>query len=247
VPDWAIGTEASARLIVRATRTEQDDEMHATLIAIAREEDVRPVEAALMETAAKKAKAMHKTYVASRGAPRNRYAVSGNAPTRRWVVPSDEATPYYASYILNHRPKLGKTEAYRIAEGIIGFSKKYGVDAPLIVAMIICESDFNPNEVSHSGAMGLGQLMPETVQDYGITNPFDSIQNLYGTVREIRGHLDKYRAETGDEFQALVLALAGYNAGDGAVRRHGGVPPYRETQAYVRKVINLYAKLIGYK
>jgi len=89
--------------------------------------------------------------------------------------------------------------------------------------------------------------MPDTVQDYGITNPFDSIQNLYGTVREIRGHIDKYRNETGDEFQSLVLGLAAYNAGEGAVRRHGGVPPYHETQSYVRKVINLYSKLSGYR
>ena len=134
-----------------------------------------------------------------------------------------------------------------MAQGILGFSKLYGVDAMLIVAMVICESDFNPNEVSHAGAMGLGQLMPETVQDYGITNPFDSIQNLYGTVREIRTHIDKYRGETGDAYQSLVLGLAAYNAGEGAVRRHGGVPPYRETQKYVKKVINLYAKLRGYR
>jgi soluble lytic murein transglycosylase-like protein len=93
--------------------------------------------------------------------------------------------------------------------------------------------------------MGLGQIMPETAQDYGITNPYDTIENLYGTVREIREHIDKYRNETGDEFQALVLGLAAYNAGEGAVRRHGGVPPYRETQNYVRKVIKLYNHLRG--
>ena len=79
-----------------------------------------------------------------------------------------------------------------------------------------------------------------SVSEYGISNPYDSVENLYGTVREIRSHLDKYRAETGDEFQALVLGLAAYNAGEGAVRRHGGVPPYRETQGYVRKVIKLF-------
>jgi soluble lytic murein transglycosylase-like protein len=89
--------------------------------------------------------------------------------------------------------------------------------------------------------------MPDTAQDYGITNPYDSVQNLYGTVREIRTHLDKYANETGDDFRALELGLAAYNAGDGAVRRHGGIPPYRETQNYVKKVIRLYYKLAGYR
>jgi soluble lytic murein transglycosylase-like protein len=247
IPDWAIGTEVSARLIVRATRTDENSELHATLIAVAQEEDVRPIEEALMAANAKVAKTRHRASAKLHTSSPKQFTVSAKAPTRRWFVPSDQATPYYAVFIQKHNPRLSYSEAYRIATGVIGFSKRYGVDAQLIVAMVICESDFNPREVSNKGAMGLGQLMPETVQDYGITNPFDSIQNLYGTVREIRSHIDKYRGETGDEYQSLVLGLAAYNAGEGAVRRHGGVPPYRETQAYVRKVINLYYHLLGYR
>ncbi len=248
VPDWAVGTEAAARLIVRATRTEENEEIQATLISIAREDDVQPVEAKLMAAVARAANLRHKQYATNRHTSESdRSVVSGKGPTRVWTLPSDEATPYYASFIKHHNPKLSDSESYRIAEGILGFGRRYGVDARLIVAMIICESDFNPKEISHAGAMGLGQLMPDTVQDYGITNPFDSVQNLYGTVREIRGHLDKYQNETGDDFRALELGLAAYNAGEGAVKRHGGIPPYRETQNYVKKVIKLYYKLAGYQ
>jgi soluble lytic murein transglycosylase-like protein len=108
------------------------------------------------------------------------------------------------------------------------------------------ESGFNPNSVSRSGAMGLGQLMPGTARWMGVADPFDTTQNLYGSVKLLRQHLDKYRRQTGGEdFESLVLSLAAYNAGEGAVRRHGGVPPYRETQSYVRKVVGLYYKLAG--
>lgn len=244
LPDWALGSDVLARLIVKASRSPADDELHATLIAIAREEDIEPIEEKLVAAAARAASTRTQRPASSSSrAGAKRYAVAGRPSAKVWIVPSDKATPYYAAYVHHHNPNLSVDESYRIAKGIIGFGKKYGVDARLIVAMVICESDFHPHEVSNKGAMGLGQLMPETVQDYGITDPFDSIQNLYGTVREIRGHIDKYRAETGDEFESLVLGLAAYNAGEGAVRRHGGVPPYKETQAYVRKVISLYARL----
>ena len=248
VPDWLVGTEIPARLIIKATRDDTDGPIRATLLAAAKEEDVRPVEAAMIAAASKASRA--KPRVAQSGSRHkgsSRVAISAKAPTRIWSLPADDATPFYAAFVKKDNPRLSREEAYRIAQGIIGFSRKYGVDARLIVAMCCCESDFNPNELSHAGAMGLGQLMPDTVSEYGISNPYDSIENLYGTVREIRGHLDKYRAETGDEYQALVLGLAAYNAGEGAVKRHGGVPPYRETQGYVRKVIKLYYKLCGYQ
>ncbi|MDR3690532.1 MAG: lytic transglycosylase domain-containing protein [Fimbriimonas sp.] len=248
IPDWLVGTEAPCRLIVKATRTEVDGPLKATMIAAAREEEVQPVEADLVAAAARAAMAKHRASTsASRHKGNVRYTPNMKAPSRIWTLPADEATPYYAAFILKDNPRLSPREATRIAQGVLGFSRRYGVDARLIVAMIVCESDFNPNEVSRAGAMGLGQLMPDTVNDYGINNPFDTIDNLYGTVREIRSHMDKYRNETGDDYQALVLGLAAYNAGEGAVKRHGGVPPYRETQNYVRKVISLYYRLCGYK
>ncbi|MCB8931914.1 MAG: lytic transglycosylase domain-containing protein [Chthonomonadaceae bacterium] len=115
------------------------------------------------------------------------------------------------------------------------------------MAMLMVESGFDPGATSRTGAMGLGQLMPGTARGMGVGNPYDSIENLYGTVRLIRGHLDKYGKQTGNagSYESLVLALAAYNAGGGAVARHGGVPPYRETQNYIRKVIALYERLSG--
>jgi soluble lytic murein transglycosylase-like protein len=153
--------------------------------------------------------------------------------------------PQYAAFVLKQNPRLGQEKAQQIAETILAFSAHYGVDARLIMAIVLCESGFDPGARSHAGAMGLGQLMPGTARGLGINNAYDTQQNLYGTVRLVRGHIERYTAKTGDSFEGLVLALAAYNAGSGAVRKFGGVPPYRETQNYVRKVVETYAKLCG--
>jgi soluble lytic murein transglycosylase-like protein len=154
-------------------------------------------------------------------------------------------TPIYSRFIRHENPRLSEGEATRIAQGIIGFSLQYKVDARLIMAMVMVESGFDPNAVSRTGAMGLGQLMPGTASDLAVSHPFDSMDNLYGTVKLVRSNLDQYKAQTGKDFDALVLSLAAYNAGPGAVRRAGGVPAYQETQNYVRKVISLYYQLSG--
>ena len=83
------------------------------------------------------------------------------------------------------------------------------------------------------------------MQNLGVSDAYDPTQNLYGCVKLLRTNLESYKQATGDDFQSLVLALAAYNAGSGAVKRHGGVPPYAETQAYVKKVINIYCALCG--
>jgi soluble lytic murein transglycosylase-like protein len=106
---------------------------------------------------------------------------------------------------------------------------KYGVDEDLVHSVISAESDYDPNSHSSAGAMGLMQLMPATVQAMKI-NPWDPAQNINGGVRELRGYLDR--------FKQVDLALAAYNAGPGAVHKYGGVPPYRETQAYVKRVLH---------
>ena len=88
--------------------------------------------------------------------------------------------------------------------------------------------------------------MPGTARGLGITDAYDTFQNLWGTVRVIRGHIDRYGRQVGhNTYDALVLALAAYNAGSGNVRRHGGVPPFRETQNYIQRVIGLYRALVG--
>jgi soluble lytic murein transglycosylase-like protein len=106
------------------------------------------------------------------------------------------------------------------------------VDSKLLDALIQAESDYKPDTRSSAGAMGLAQLMPDTAKSLGITNPFDPYQSVNGGAKYLRQMLDK--------FGSVELALAAYNAGPGAVNRHGGIPPYRETQNYVKKIMALY-------
>ncbi len=113
-------------------------------------------------------------------------------------------------------------------------AQETGVDASLFAALISAESGWNPSAVSPKGAIGLTQLMPDTAKSLGVANPFDPIENMKGGARYLRRMLD--------EFGSVELALAAYNAGPGAVRRHGGIPPYAETQAYVRRILGEIAR-----
>ena len=110
---------------------------------------------------------------------------------------------------------------------------RYGVDARLVNAVIAVESAGNPWAVSSKGAQGLMQLMPATAALLGVGDPFSPGQNIDGGVRHLRTLLDNF----GD----LPLALAAYNAGAEPVRSYRGIPPYRETQDYVRKILHLYS------
>lgn len=111
-------------------------------------------------------------------------------------------------------------------------AQQEGVDEGLLRAIVQVESGGNPRAVSPKGAMGLMQLMPRTASAMGVTDPFDPEQNLRGGARLIRGLLN--------EFGDARLALAAYNAGGPAVRRYGGIPPYAETQHFVKRVLELW-------
>ncbi len=110
---------------------------------------------------------------------------------------------------------------------------RHNVDPSLVRSVVKVESDFNPNAVSRKGAMGLMQLMPSTARSLNVSNPFDPQQNVDAGVRHLRALLDNYRGN-------VSLSLAAYNAGTGAVSRSAGVPRFRETQNYVRRITNLY-------
>ena len=109
----------------------------------------------------------------------------------------------------------------------------YGVDAALVRAVIHAESAFKPNAKSKAGALGLMQLMPDTARDMGVVDPLSPEENIHGGVRYLAWLLQKTNGNT-------TLATAAYNAGPGAVERHHGIPPYEETQTYVRRVSILY-------
>ncbi|HIZ27736.1 MAG TPA: lytic transglycosylase domain-containing protein [Candidatus Adamsella sp.] len=132
-------------------------------------------------------------------------------------------------------PALSEEERTSFVEDIDYIIKekadKYNLDESLIKAVIKAESGFNPNAVSKAGASGLMQLMPGTARGLGVEDIFDVEQNIEGGAKYLRGMLDRF---DGDK----SLALAAYNAGPNAVKRYGGIPPYQETQNYVKRVLS---------
>ena len=122
-----------------------------------------------------------------------------------------------------------------LANAIGDAAKKHGVDPRLLVAVANRESRFNPNAISPVGACGLMQLMPATARYLGIKNVFDARENVFGGAKYLRTLLDTFHGD-------LDLTLAAYNAGPGAVQKYNGVPPFRETQAYVTSIRTAYQR-----
>lgn len=134
----------------------------------------------------------------------------------------------------NALPVKGNVAAF--APDIEKAAGEAGIDAALVHAVITAESGYNPAAVSRAGAQGLMQLMPGTAKRYAVKDAFDPRQNIRGGTRYLRDLLDMFDNN-------VELAVAAYNAGENAVIRHGRkIPPYRETQAYVPKVMRLYSK-----
>lgn len=139
-------------------------------------------------------------------------------------------------------PRLALTDVESIAANIVTYSNSVGIDPYFVVAVVAAESRFNPNARSYKGAMGLGQLMPGTAAGMGVTDAYDPAQNLAAAILILRRNLEKYKDQG---TLAPALALAAYNAGAGAVKKHGGVPPYRETRNYIWKVYEYYCWMKG--
>lgn len=117
-------------------------------------------------------------------------------------------------------------------------AEEFGVEEAVVRAIIHAESAYRPDAVSHAGAQGLMQLIPATAERFGVADVFDPGQNIRGGVQYLSWLLNRYNGD-------LTLAAAGYNAGEGAVDRHGGVPPYAETQRYVQRVGQLAERYRG--
>lgn len=134
------------------------------------------------------------------------------------------------------QPATNSDRKPTLEEIVLSACGKYGLDPDIIFSLIRAESDFDPKAVSHKGAQGLMQLMPETAAKLGVANPMDAAANVEGGTRYLQGLLEQYHYD-------LTKALAAYNAGPARVDQYHGVPPYRETITYINKIVrDLYAR-----
>ncbi len=130
-----------------------------------------------------------------------------------------------------NQPQVSSSSQQRpFSEIIREASQNYGIDEGIIGAVIKQESSFNPQAKSACGAMGLMQLMPATAKSLGVKDAYNAEENIMAGTKYLKQKLDEFNGN-------LPMALAAYNAGSGAVRKHGGIPPYKETQAYVNKIM----------
>jgi len=135
---------------------------------------------------------------------------------------------------LREKPKVNPRYSTKKYDDIIAnASQQYDVSFPLLKAIIKAESDFDPRAVSKKGAKGLMQIMPENFKPLGIKDPFDPSQNIHAGARYFKQMYDRFKGK-------LSLSLAAYNAGPKAVERYKTVPPYEETEEYVRRVLKFY-------
>lgn len=144
----------------------------------------------------------------------------------------------YAQLLRHINPRLALTQSTAYAQDLVNDAIRTRVDPRLLLAVVTVESHWKPHAVSVHGAAGLAQLMPKTAHALGV-DPFSATQNLRGASQYLRSLLDRF----GWASKGLKLAIGAYNAGPNAVARYHGIPPIRETQQYVARVLHLYHQL----
>lgn len=133
--------------------------------------------------------------------------------------------------------RLGNiTDRVKINKLIDEYSQKYGLDSDFVKAVVKQESGFNEKATSKCGAMGLMQLMPGTAKALNVNDPYNARDNIEGGVKYLKGLMDRFGGD-------MKLALAAYNAGPNAVKKYNGVPPYNETQNYVKNIMSMYQRI----
>jgi hypothetical protein len=166
---------------------------------------------------------------------------------RRYLTPEAQAIyPAYKVYIHNCNKRLTEKQLDDITTSLLYYSVGHRIDPRLVVAVFIAESDFDPRCTSHKGAMGLGQIMPDEAQQHRVSDPYDPIENVRASIALLKDKLLRYNEGTPEgvlTLRQVQLALAAYNAGPGAVKKYGGVPPYRETQGYIKRILRTYSEL----
>jgi soluble lytic murein transglycosylase-like protein len=207
------------------------------------DEDSAPKQAAPREIPAKRSSELvywsntEHTWKPVPAPSRSAYSAARNAAAEvsKYVAaqPIVKATPAYGNPNYRRLASGRQVTAEEIDKAITEAAERHNVDPNLVRAIIKVESNYNNNAVSRTGAMGLMQLMPQTARTLSVNNPFDPRQNVDAGVR----HLKKLLTNYGGNVQ---LSLAAYNAGEGAVARSNGVPPFAETRNYVRKIAQLY-------
>ena len=185
-------------------------------------------------------------YLNGRGVPRNeslaaawlREAAEHGEPAAARLLtrlhPASEELPWCAGS--DGQPvRLANAGRSEVEAVVRRLAPRFGLDPNLVLAVIAAESDFNPQARSPKGALGLMQLIPATARRFGVSDPLEPLQNLRGGMSYLRWLLARFDGD-------VPLTLAGYNAGENAVERHGGIPPYTETQTYVRRILAHYGK-----
>jgi hypothetical protein len=235
-----LGVNYSVRLLCRVVREESSPTGALEMVIAVRDNEAAAVDnerERIRKAAEARTKKTTPVRTASRGG-----STGVNSAVRAYS--SQEVLRKYTDAIRYFNGRLSEGTARNIAAHIINYSNKYRLDGRLVMAVVCCESNFNPNAVSRVGAMGLGQLMPGTAGDLGVGNAFSIGENLEGSTRLLKSHILSMKAGGRPDLDAVKLALACYNAGAGAVQKYKGIPPYQETQAYVKKIIRLYWQML---